>query len=139
VADGLVELFDMSATLLDVAGVEQPDYFQGQSLMPTLKGDCDGKNMRNSVRCEYFDALDSNFTGGDGSFATMYREGNYKISIYHNKNLGELYDLEKDPWEFDNLWDDPEHTELKSSLILKSFNNHVIYTTDVGSERIAPM
>ena len=68
-ADGLVELLDMSATLLDIAGVEIPDYFQGQSLLPVLKGDGDPDQLRDSVRCEYFDALDPFFTGGSGTFA----------------------------------------------------------------------
>jgi arylsulfatase len=139
VAEGLVELFDMSATLLEVAGVVIPEHFQGKSLMPVLKGDNDGQHIREAVRCEYFDALDPHFTGGSGTFATMYREGQYKLSMYHDKGLGELYDLGKDPWEFDNLWDKPEYAELKNQLIYKSFNHHVINTTDVGAERIAPM
>lgn len=138
-ASGLVELFDMSATLLEIAGVELPDYFQGQSLMPVLKGENNGDTIRNSVRCEYFDALDPHFTGGTGTFATMYREGDYKLCMYHGKNLGELYDLQKDPWEFDNLWDQPEYQNLKHELIYKSFDDHVLKTTDVGSKRIAPM
>ncbi len=27
--------------------------------------------------------------------------------------VGELFDLEEDPWEHENLWDDPAHAELK--------------------------
>jgi hypothetical protein len=53
--------------------------------------------------------------------------------------LGELYDLTSDPWEFNDLWDDPDSRELKSELVLKSFDAHVNLTTDVGSKRIAPM
>lgn len=136
---GLVELIDLSATLLALAGLDIPEYHQGRSLVPILNGEEDGACIRESVRCEYFDALDSHFTGGDGSFATMYRTNRYKLSIYHDKNLGELYDLESDPWEFENLWDDPAHAELKSRLVLESFNQHVNLTTNVGSERIAPM
>jgi arylsulfatase A-like enzyme len=69
----------------------------------------------------------------------MYRRGNYKLSIYHGKELGELYDLENDPEEFNNLWDDEAHSELKNRLIFESFDQHVLLTTDVGSARIAPM
>jgi len=136
-ADGLVELLDMSATLLDIAGVEIPDYFQGNSLLPVLKGDADPGNLRDAVRCEYFDALDPHFTGGSGTFATMYRDARYKLVIYHDKGVGELYDLQDDPWEFDNLWDDPQSQELKNKMIYESFNNHVVNTTDMGSKRIA--
>jgi len=136
---GLVELLDLSATLLDIAGVEIPESHQGRSLIPALKGETPSDHFRDSVRCEYFDALDPHFTGGNGSFGTMYRNSRYKISIYHDKGLGELYDLQEDPWEFNDLWNSPEHAEIKNQLILESFNAHVNLSTTVGSKRIAPM
>ena len=74
-----------------------------------------------------------------GSFATMYRDTRYKISVYHGHNRGELYDLETDPWEFDNLWDDPKHQSLKCDLLLKNFDAAMLTGIDVGSRRIAPM
>ena len=138
-SDALVELLDMSATLLDLCGLEQPDYLQGQSLLPILRGEVPADHVRDFVRCEYFDALDAHFTGGTGTFATMYRDRRYKLCIYHGHQLGELYDLERDPWEFENLWDDPAHQDLKQDLIFRSFDAHVLLTTDVGSRRIAPM
>ncbi|MEM7474291.1 MAG: sulfatase/phosphatase domain-containing protein [Planctomycetota bacterium] len=136
--DSLVELTDLSATLLDLASVEQPEYMQGRSLTPALHNSPEFK-AREFIRSEYFDALDPHFTGGTGTYATMYREGKYKLSLYHDHDLGELYDLEKDPWEFEDLWDSPEHQSIKNDLILRSFNAHVRLTTDVGSRRIAPM
>ena len=69
----------------------------------------------------------------------MYRTRRYKLVVYHRNNLGELFDLEKDPHEFENLWDDPAAAETKNQLLLESFNDHVMKTTDVGSRRIAPM
>ncbi|MBP86343.1 MAG: sulfatase [Planctomycetaceae bacterium] len=138
-SDALVELLDMSATILDLAGVEVQDYHQGQSLLPILQGDTSPDHLRDAVRCEYFDALDPYFTGGTGTFATMYRDRRYKLSVYHGYSLGELYDLQEDPWEFNDLWDDPAHEQLKHELIYKSFDSHVLLTTDVGSQRIAPM
>lgn len=137
--NGLVELLDMSATILDACGLEIPDYFQGKSLLPILTGEQSGETIREFVRCEYFDALDSFFTGGVGSFATMYRDATHKLTVYHDQHLGELYDLTNDPWEFDDLWDDPASQSIKNELVLKSFDAHVNLTTDVGSRRIAPM
>ena len=69
----------------------------------------------------------------------MYRRGKWKLVVYHGHQLGELYDLENDPQEFKNLWDDPQHAAIRSELIFESFDQHVMLTTDVGSERIAPM
>jgi arylsulfatase A-like enzyme len=136
---GLVELLDMSATILDFAGLKVPEYFQGNSLRPILEGNESGEHIRDSVRCEYFDAVGAYFTDGNGTFATMYRRGYYKLSVYHGLNLGELYDLENDPWEHDNLWDSANHQQLKFELLAESFDQHVLLTTDVGSRRIAPM
>ncbi len=138
-ASALVELLDLTATILDVAGLPQPDYLQGQSLQPILRGRSSPNDLRDFVRSEYFDALDPFFTGGNGAYATMHRDARHKLSLYHSHGLGELYDLEEDPWEFNNLWDDPGSQSKKAELILASFNAHVTLTTDVGSRRIAPM
>jgi len=138
-ANGLVELLDKAATILDLAQVPLPEYFQGKSLLPVLKGESDPNHIRDFVRSEYFDALAPFFTGGTGAFATMHRTDRYKLVVYHSINEGELYDLQEDPWEHKNLWDSAEHQDIRNQLILESFNAHVNLTTDVGSERIAPM
>ena len=69
----------------------------------------------------------------------MYRDRRWKLSVYHGHHEGELYDLDSDPHEFDNLWHDPAHQQTKAELIAASFDAHVLSTTDVGSRRIAPM
>lgn len=193
-SDALVELLDLSATLLDVAGVETPDYFQGRTLRPILDGTGPAEHHRDFVRCEYYDALDAVFIGtgspdvpqasggrepagsmseesgnydrsdpeadasaspadafglpadafgsrrsATGTFGTMYRNRRYKIVNYHGHARGELYDLENDPWEFENLWDSPEHQSLKSDLIVRNFDAAMLSGVDVGSRRIAPM
>ena len=135
----LVELLDLTATIIDLAGIEQPEHMQGRSLLPLLTQPDEPDQLRESVRCEYFDALDPHFTGGSGTYATMYRNQRYKLSIYHGLGLGELYDLEEDPWEHNNLWDDPASAAIRAELTAASFDNHVLLTTDVGSRRIAPM
>ncbi len=140
-SDALVELIDMSATLLDCAGVELPEQMQGGSLLPILNGSAPPQEHRDFVRSEYFDALDSSFCPGDGdqSFATMYRDRRFKLVVYHGHQLGELYDLQNDPWEFDNLWEDPNFANEKLRLIHASFNASMTQSIDVGSRRIAPM
>ena len=138
-SDALVEMMDLSATLLELAGAPLPDYFQGKSLLSILSGESDGIDHREFVRSEYFDALDPHFTGGNGTYATMHRTKSYKLCVYHGKGVGELFNLEKDPWEHENLWHDPVHSEIKNQLLAESFDAHVLLTTDVGSRRIAPM
>jgi hypothetical protein len=43
----------------------------------------------------------------------------YKLTVHFNQDYGELYDLEENPGEYENLWDKPECQELKQNLLLK--------------------
>ena len=134
VSDSLVELTDLAPTLLQAAGAPVPEWMQGRSLLPLASGDADPRRHRDAVLCEYFDALDA----PDATRATMYRERRYKLVVYHGHGLGELYDLEQDPGEFDNLWDDPAHAALKADLLLQSYAASM-GAVDVGTRRIGPM
>ena len=135
VSSALVELMDLAPTVLDVAGMRVPSAMAGKSLLPLLEGKVPPDKHREFVRCEYFDALDR----PDASFATMYRDDRYKLVVYHGHNLGELYDLQEDPGEFDNLWDHPESQAVKSELMLRSFDASIRGSIDVGTRRIGPM
>lgn len=138
-SDALVELLDLSTTMLELAEVEVPEHMQGRSLVPLLTGDAKPDQHRDYVRCEYFDALDPYFVKGGLSNATMYRNRRYKLVMYHSHDLGELYDLENDPDEFTNLWDDPEHSAVKYDLIVRNTNALMNESINVGTKRIAPM
>jgi len=48
-----------------------------------------------------------------------YVDERYKITVYYNQTYGELFDLQEDPNEWRNLWDDPASSQLKSELLLK--------------------
>lgn len=43
----------------------------------------------------------------------------YKITVYGNASYGELFDLQEDPGELVNLWDQPECQKLKGDLLLE--------------------
>lgn len=134
VCNGLTELHDVTATIMEAAGQDIPDYFHGRSLLPIATGVSDDDSVRDFVRCEYYDALDL----ADGTLATMYRDATHKLAVYHGHGFGELYDLENDPDEFDNLWDDPDHQAVKMELMQKSFDATMM-AIDKGSKRIGPM
>ncbi len=133
-SDALVELLDKTPTIMELAGLAVPERMQGRSLLPILTGEASGEKHRDFVRCEYCDALDE----PDGSFATMYRDARYKLVVYHGHDLGELYDLEEDPEEFENMWDEPEAQPLKLQLMQRSFDASML-AMDRGSERVGPM
>jgi arylsulfatase len=133
-SDALVELLDKTPTIMQLAGLEVPERMQGRSLLPILTGAANAQEHRDFVRCEYYDALDE----PDGSFATMYRDARYKLVVYHGHNLGELYDLEEDPEEFENMWDEPEAQPLKLELMQRSFDASML-AMDRGPVRVGPM
>ena len=102
--------------------------------LPLLTGKTDPRFHKPFVRSEYFDALKEN----DGTRATMYRDDRYKLVVYHGHDLGELYDLNVDPGEFNDLWDDPNASDIKNRLIHQSFDATML-VQDLGPPRIGPM
>ena len=133
-SDALVGLLDKAPTLLELAGLEIPDRMQGRSLLPILRGEVSPDHHRDFVRCEFYDALDQ----PDGTFATMYRDRRYKLVMYHGHAHGELYDLEVDPDEFENLWDVSSAQSLKVELMKRSYDASML-AMDRGPRRIGPM
>ncbi len=133
-SNALVELIDIAPTLIEIAGEITPAHMQGQSLLPLLLGAVPSDHHREFVRSEYIDALDL----PGGTFATMYYDGRYKISVYHGHDVGELYDLQEDPGEFNDLWDDKSHTDLKLRLIQRSFDATIL-AIDTGLPRVGPI
>lgn len=131
--NALVELTDVAPTLLELAGLAIPERIQGRSLLPILTGQASPDYHRDHVRCEYYDAVDL----PDRSFATMYRGHRWKLVLYHGHEIGEIYDLENDPDEFDSLWDSPAHQALKAELLRKSFDA-TVRALDYGPSRIMP-
>ena len=43
----------------------------------------------------------------------MYYDGQFKLSVYHGIQFGELYDMENDPQEQHNLWYDKDQDVYK--------------------------
>lgn len=110
--DALVEEIDIAPTLLEAAGVPIPHRMQGKSLTKLLTGQTDAH--RSSVYSEFYNA---NFEYDPPPWATMVRTERYKMFIYHSLGgWGEMYDLEKDPWEFRNLWDERGVRNIKQEL-----------------------
>lgn len=131
-SEGLVELLDVAPTLLEAAGLEVPSQFQGRSLKQVLAGEADGASIREYVICEYRDAL----ALPNASHGSMYFDGRFKLVVYHDLGIGELYDLQNDPGEFEDLWDDPECREKRDQLLGRHFDA-MMATISAGPERVA--
>ena len=117
-SDALVELLDIVPTLYDALNVDIPYYVQGKSLAPLLRGDTPTSEHREAVRCEFFDAISM----PDETHATMYRDRRWKLVVYHQKGICELYDLDNDPWEHNDLSEHADYQAVKWELMQKSFD-----------------
>jgi arylsulfatase A-like enzyme len=67
----------------------------------------------------------------------MLRTDRYKLIAVHSLDTGELYDLDHDPNETRNLWNDPEHAATKGRL-LGQLADRMAWTVDPLGERVAP-
>ena len=130
-SEALVELTDLAPTLLELAGLKVPTGLHGKSLAAILSGESPPDRHRVFVRCEYYRAL-----AGVQSFATMVRGERYKQVVYHGHGLGELFDLEADPGEFDNRWDDPRLASVRHEHLMMNFDA-LATAADVGPPRVS--
>lgn len=129
-SNALVELIDIVPTILELTGMPVPETMQGRTLLPILEGKADPGKHRDFVRCVYYKALD-----GPESYATMIRTHEYKLVNYHDHETGELFNLTKDPHEFENLWSNPEYAQIRFDLMKRSFDA-LAFTVDTGPPRV---
>jgi len=111
-SDVLALNIDVPSTILDLAGIPQPETWQGKSLMPIV--DNSKKNFeRDTVLIEHLWEFE-NIPPSEG-----VRTKDWKYFRYVNdKSFEELYNLKDDPKEINNLAKDLKYTEK-----LKSFRN----------------
>jgi hypothetical protein len=65
----------------------------------------------------------------------MVFDGRFKLCRYHNF-AGELYDLERDPMEYKNLWDNSAYRDQKLRLLVE-MTDRMAQTVDTLPERLA--
>ncbi|NLF38251.1 sulfatase-like hydrolase/transferase [bacterium] len=128
--NALVELGDLAPTLLDAAGLPRDPGMQARSLWPFLTG-TDRARFRDDVYCEYYNSNPNK----PRQYCTMIRTDTHKIVVWHGQELGELYDVQADPNETRNLWDDLSSANVKMAM-MKRACDRMAYTCDPLPERI---
>ena len=124
VVDEISLNLDFAPTFLDFAGTDIPNDMQGHSLRPLLRGDTP-KDWRDDFYYRYWLHL-----ADHGVYAHYgLRTKRYKLIYYYAEALDtegavdepkdpewELFDLEKDPLEMNNVYDDPNYSEKVEEL-----------------------
>lgn len=109
----VVANLDIAPTILDIADVERPEQFQGRSFKKLANGEDLEEPWNNEFAYEYFWEYD--FPHTPTTFAV--RTEKYKLIQYHGVwDREELYDIQNDPTEMNNLINDPDLIEVKVAL-----------------------
>jgi arylsulfatase len=111
--DSLFQLMDFGPTILNLAGVPVPEYSEALSMMPMLEGS--SSKGRQFVFAEH--GRDGILQGTD--LMTMIRSDSWKLVQFIDDDHGQLFNLDDDPEERVNLWDDRESACKRMSLQLE--------------------
>ncbi|MGH8205093.1 MAG: sulfatase-like hydrolase/transferase [Steroidobacteraceae bacterium] len=109
----LVQTIDLAPTVLELAAVRDKASRQGASLVPLLRGE--HPPWRRSVLIEYYS--DTVFPRIRNMAYQAVRTGRYKyIDYLELDGMDEIYDLQADPYELDNLVGSARESELLPAL-----------------------
>ncbi|WP_252700242.1 sulfatase-like hydrolase/transferase [Natronosalvus vescus] len=101
-------LHDLAATFLEIAGEAVPESFHARSLVPLLEG---------NVPASWPDSIFAQYHGEEfGLYSQrMVRTRSHKF-VYNGPDRNELYDLEADPAELQNLIDHPDYADVRAAM-----------------------
>jgi arylsulfatase A-like enzyme len=125
--DDIITNLDFAELFLDYANISVPEDMQGKSFRENLKG-----NTPNDWREGFYYRYWMN--GADHAVYSHYgiRTKQYKLIYYYCDPLGqkgaikdphepmwELFNLEKDPFELNNVYEDPNYFQIREKLRLE--------------------
>lgn len=113
--EALAATIDLPATILDRAGFAPYNGMQGTSFLPVIEG---ADRHHDAVLCEFND-LGARLGFERPARVRSIRTARWRFTLYQGEAWGELYDLAADPRETHNLWNSPDHSEVKAELALK--------------------
>ncbi len=104
---------DLTPTIMDYAGLPIPKLLEGKSMRPMIE---DASFKGNDYIFTEFSRyeIDHDGFGGFQPMRAVY-DGRYKLSV-HLLSQDELYDIENDPEEMDNLIDSEAHADDRNRL-----------------------
>lgn len=126
--DSIINNVDFAPTLLEIAGVDTPDYMQGRSFWPMIKGEAEPDDWPQATYYRYW----MHMAHHDNPAHYGIRTKQHKLIHFYGLPLDapgakptptaphwEFYDLTADPREMNNLINDPQYVETIDRLKLK--------------------
>ncbi|MEZ5644144.1 MAG: sulfatase-like hydrolase/transferase [Burkholderiaceae bacterium] len=104
---------DIAASILARAGLAPFHGMQGRSFLPVLASQ--DATVRDAVLIEE-DGHAPTFGLSVPVRARTLVTDTHRLTIYDHQGWAELYDLQQDPDEVCNLFDDPDHTEVRARM-----------------------
>ena len=141
VTDAMVMNIDYAPTILDLAGVPIPDEMQGRSLRPLMEGETP-EDWRSSIYYAYYENSWELHGKGEEAMAEPYkyftphrigphrgvRTDRYKLIEYYSEgDYRELFDLQEDPNELQNVYDDPAYADVVAAMEVELGRLRVMY------------
>ncbi|MEX2680455.1 MAG: sulfatase [Candidatus Sigynarchaeota archaeon] len=109
-SDALQSLVDLAPTFLSLLGIPIPSLMSGVDQAGVWTGKVGSARDHVLVEMHHSPSL---------IHLKTLVDRRYKITVYNESILGELFDLQEDPGEKRNLWSDPAFSELKHQMLFK--------------------
>ena len=118
----LCSQIDLGPTMLDFAGIPAADWLDGRS---------NRARWETGARCNIPERVYCR-----DNYITMVRTSSRKLVHYAGQSYGEYYNIDADPNEFVNLYNNPEYSAEIQKLTLEFLQEQVASTYTGSSERV---
>ena len=126
VNEDIITNIDFAPTLLELAGITTTQKMQGTSFVPVLEGNTP-KDWQDAMYYHYYEFPFWHHVQPHYGIRTQ----KYTLAhFYYNIDVWELYDLEKDPNQMNNIYSDPNYTSTIAELKVKLKNLMIKYEND---------
>ena len=126
VNEDIITNIDFAPTLLELAGITTTQKMQGTSFVPVLEGNTP-KDWQDAMYYHYYEFPFWHHVQPHYGIRTQ----KYTLAhFYYYIDVWELYDLEKDPSQMNNIYSDPNYASTIAELKVKLKNLMIKYEND---------
>lgn len=106
----MVQNLDFAETILEMAGLPIPADMQGKSFVPLLKGK-QKTALHDALYYHFYENIEHKVAKHVG-----VRTSRYKLIYFYENKEWELYDLEKDKNELNNVFHSPSYSNIRKMM-----------------------